>query len=259
MTRRTRQYIVTINNILDWKRWINSTYETGDFKYVGGQLEKGENGTEHLQAFLWLHEAKTVTAMKKYSQTAHFEPVYVNNSASTYQLKEETRVEGPMELGERPKSKKEAGKKGAEAQKEKNRAILDMGIVTAVEEGLIRFQDLVRVKQGIDMYKLLKNGSNQTEEARGIWYYGESGAGKSHTARTTYPGAFIKPQSKWWDGYTGQDAVILEDFDKMGACLGHYLKIWADKWSCTGEVKGGTVPLKYQKFIITSQYLPDLS
>lgn len=36
--------------------------------------------------------------------------------------------------------------------------------------------------------------------------------------------------------------------------LGHYLKIWADKWSCTGEVKGGTVPLNHRNFIVTSNY-----
>ncbi len=36
--------------------------------------------------------------------------------------------------------------------------------------------------------------------------------------------------------------------------LGHYLKIWADKWACTGEVKGGTVPLNHHRFIVTSNY-----
>lgn len=39
-----------------------------------------------------------------------------------------------------------------------------------------------------------------------------------------------------------------------GQTLGHYLKIWADKWACTGEVKGGTVPLNHHKFIVTSNY-----
>lgn len=36
--------------------------------------------------------------------------------------------------------------------------------------------------------------------------------------------------------------------------LGHYLKIWADKWACTGEVKGGTVPLCHRRFVVTSNY-----
>lgn len=49
---------------------------------------------------------------------------------------------------------------------------------------------------------------------------------------------------------------MLDDFDKGGVCLGHYLKIWADKYACTGEVKGATVPLNHEKFIITSNYTP---
>jgi len=37
-------------------------------------------------------------------------------------------------------------------------------------------------------------------------------------------------------------------------CLGHYLKIWGDHYACTGEVKGGTVPLVHKRLIITSNY-----
>jgi len=63
--------------------------------------------------------------------------------------------------------------------------------------------------------------------------------------------------NKWWDGYVGQENVLLEDFDKGGACLGHYLKIWADRYACTGETKGGTIPLQFKKFVITSNYTPE--
>lgn len=36
--------------------------------------------------------------------------------------------------------------------------------------------------------------------------------------------------------------------------LSHYLKIWMDKYPCSGQVKGATVPLKHIKFIVTSNY-----
>ena len=39
-----------------------------------------------------------------------------------------------------------------------------------------------------------------------------------------------------------------------GNFLGHYLKIWADKYACTGEIKGGVVKLCHTTFIVTSNY-----
>ena len=79
------------------------------------------------------------------------------------------------------------------------------------------------------------------DNVRGEWYWGEPGTGKSRAARANFPDAYLKAQNKWWDGYTGQQYVILDDLDTD--VLGHYLKIWADRYACTGEVKGGTIPL----------------
>jgi hypothetical protein len=44
--------------------------------------------------------------------------------------------------------------------------------------------------------------------------------------------------------------VLLDDLDSD--CLSHYLKIWSDRYSCTGEVKGGQVKLQHDYFVVTS-------
>lgn len=111
-----------------------------------------------------------------------------------------------------------------------------------------------RLKQDIEAYHLDKNGGYDHPTTRGIWIWGEPGTGKSTMARTKFAGGrvYIKAQNKWWDGYNGEEAAVLEDLDTD--CLNHYLKIWADKWSCTGETKGGTIQLRHKSFIVTSNY-----
>jgi len=97
----------------------------------------------------------------------------------------------------------------------------------------------------------------ETEDVKGIWIFGPAGMGKSHLVRELEPSLFLKAQNKWWDGYEGQRAVLIDDFDKMGMCLSHYLKIWADRYGCDGEKKGSTIPLAHERLYITSNYSPD--
>ena len=44
------------------------------------------------------------------------------------------------------------------------------------------------------------------------WHYGDTGTGKSTHVRTKYPDAFIKSNDVWWDGYQGEETVIIEEF-----------------------------------------------
>lgn len=90
---------------------------------------------------------------------------------------------------------------------------------------------------------------------RGLWFHGEPGTGKSSYAYKRWPDAFRKAQNKWWDGYGSEPVVILDDLDSN--VLGHYLKIWADRYPCTGEFKGGTVQLQHDFIIVTSNYSID--
>lgn len=136
----------------------------------------------------------------------------------------------------------------------RSRQILEDDIDSLINNGVISATQLDQVKRCRTAYKELKNSTKyEHDDVRGEWWYGPPGTGKSTTARTENPNYFLKPQNKWWDGYNGEDVVILDDLDDN--FLGHYLKIWGDKFACSGEVKGGTINLTHKKIIITSNFL----
>jgi len=135
----------------------------------------------------------------------------------------------------------------------RNQHLIEGDLKELVDSGFIPLQSLRAIQQARNAYTQLGKPEHAPQH-RGIWIYGPSGAGKSHYVRYKEDNLFIKAQNKWWDGYRGEDAVLLDDFDQQGACLFHYLKIWADKWACSGEVKGDTIGLRYKRFYVTSNF-----
>lgn len=90
----------------------------------------------------------------------------------------------------------------------------------------------------------------------GIWIRGPSGVGKSHSVwqKYTVEEVYLKPRSKWWDGYRGQDVVLVDDMDIYHKSLGGDFKDWGDKWPFHAERKGGSMNIRPKKIIVTSQY-----
>ena len=124
------------------------------------------------------------------------------------------------------------------------------GAEQAVHDGDIRLEQYRNVEAAINQIQLKEAKPYCPNHDRGVWIYGPSRTGKSTYARKNWPDHYDKLQNKWWDGYSGQKAVILDDLDIDS--LGHFLKRWMDVHPCNGEAKGKTIPLQHDWFIVTS-------
>lgn len=143
-----------------------------------------------------------------------------------------------------PSAQKKKAKRNAMLLSAEPKELVDTG-----EIGLLQLKSLLENKR---LYAMLEPVPKIIPRTC-YWIWGPPRAGKSYAVRAVYD-VYEKSMNKWWDGYAGEDVVLLDDFDKHGTCLGHYLKIWADNYRFNAEIKGGTIIPTYKKFIITSNY-----
>ncbi|ALY05866.1 replication-associated protein [Ctenophore-associated circular genome 3] len=241
---RIVNYVFTWNNYTDDVKAFISNFANDYCKWLVYGEEVGESGTPHLQGCLSLRVKKRITQLRKLGFSCHLEAMKGSPKQAIAYCKKDGNV---TEFGDvtRGQGERTDLKRACELIKE------GQGMKAVLEEcpGVY-----VRYSRGLRDLALAANIAYEHETTRGIWVYGKSGVGKSHVVRATYPDYFDKSQSKWWDGYDNERVVVLDDLDSD--CLGHYLKRWADKYSCTGETKGGTVKLQHRVFVVTSNYLP---
>lgn len=210
--------------------------------------EVGQSGTPHLQGFIIFEKMQRLSAMKKLLDRAHWEPA----RGSTDQASDYCKKDGDFE--ERGVKPKTAAKAGGDAEKSR----WDDAKKRAREGDLDGVPSDIYIKYYRTLKEIAKDNMTKPEDAddvTGVWLYGPPGVGKSRKARDDYPGAYLKMQNKWWDGYQNEDFVILDDFDSKE--LGHHLKIWADRYSFLAETKGGALHIRPKKIVITSNYSPD--
>jgi len=216
-------------------------------KYLVYGREVGQAGTPHLQGYIELKKKWRGSTLKQaIGMTAHIEL----RKAKAYQAAQYCKKDGDfVEFGEVPTAPK------SQDVKQRWRMVLDKcregdWEYMAKEEPYLW---LMQEKKLRSHYKC----PGSIEMLDNEWIYGPTGTGKSRDARTRYPNAYIKDASShWWDGYNGEDVVIIEDLDKYHVKQGYYLKIWADHYAFPAQIKGGQMMVRPKKIIVTSNYAP---
>ncbi len=194
-------------------------------------------GKEHHQAFLYFHNPKSTSAKnrckigKMFGETqCDVRPMLGSfNQNEAYCSKE-----GSLnKLGEEPKQ-------GERGDLKELKDLILKGDMTAEDVAVAdphTFHQYGRTLEKIETIALRKRF--RTEMTSCKWYTGPSGAGKSHTVFQDYDPdkCFIKDLSvDWWDGYTGQEIVILNEF--RGEIKFSQMCALIDKWPMTVPIRG---------------------
>lgn len=225
------------------------------------QLEEGEENTSHIQGYVEFTTPVRMRAVKRIYPRAHIEPRRGTRlQAVQYVVKEETRREGPWIHPEEPleslmnRLSLATTSTGRQSRLEEIKLKLDEGCseATIADE---HFGDWVRHFRAFREYKLMKTEPRSLSNApRILVIWGPTGTGKSRYCIDNFPNAYWKQRSNWWDGYSGQKTIILDEF--YGWIPYDLLLRLCDRYPLLVETKGGQLHCLANTIIITSNTLP---
>lgn len=254
--KRVRSWLLTVNykdsdadplDTLNDAQFEIFGRENPGLAYAIGQFEVGETGRPHLQAFLRWEQPKSLGQCREWGGEGwHWEPVRGAKSDTRrcidYCSKTSGRLEGPWQVGEAPDQGVRSDLSAVA------RAVLD----GESDHKLAQLYPATFVQYGRGL-RVLRAAVEQPriQERKLYWIAGASGIGKSHRAWTQYPDAYPLATWKWWDGYSGQSAVIADDVCISDINCEEFLSI-VDKWPRRLPVKGGFVGRDWVVIVFTS-------
>lgn len=271
-----RRYVFTLNNPQDVdEAFLPLNWNCDRLKLIVYQKEMGENGTPHLQGYVELKTSQRSAAMRKLCPPAHWEVALGTRRAClTYVTKEETRQENPkffdgeqwIDCGEElPASLKSLMSTTSSVRVSSNSSLMSSKL-SEIRERLSdpscnstediadeEFELWVRYYRAFEKYLVMKTPPrNHAVEVHIV--QGPTGTGKSKWALDTFPNAYWKQRSQWWDGYAGHKTVIIDEF--YGWLPFDLLLRVCDRYPLLVETKGGQMQFVADTIVITTNALP---
>lgn len=211
---------------------------------VWGYETAPQTGTPHLQGFTCWDNPRSIDKFKsEVSTRLHIEKMRGTHKQASDYCKKEGKYE---EFGELP----------AQGSRTDWCVAVEQIVSGApVEEVVVAQPQLLPGIRALERFKamLLKPKHRDIEV---IVLYGDAGTGKSRYAWDNYPDLYSKPTGDWWDGYVGQETILLDDY-YGGIQYSEFLKV-LDRYPYQVPVKGAFVHAQWNRVIITSNKSPDL-
>lgn len=247
-TTRTRAFALTLNNYSQADiEQLKSNGNSTQVKYLIFGKEVGDKEqTPHLQAYIYFHNAKTFGQVKKFlGERYHIEKA----KGTAFQNRAYCSKDNEFtEIGEIPKQGERSDIKHIKEQVSKG-ATMNEIIQEATSYQSLRTAELLMKYQK----------PTPREKPTVKWYYGPTGTGKTRKAwdELGFDDTWISGRNlKWWEGYSGQKNIIIDDF-RGDFCTFHELLRILDRYPYRIEVKGSSQWLKATNIIITSAYKPE--
>lgn len=222
------RWCFTVNNPEGWR----PVWDAGIMLYMVWQLERGAEGTQHVQGYVRFDRRKRGSTVKRLlNRNAHVEPARGSEEqCRTYCTKEETREEAGEEYGEFDASIGTGGKQG---QRTDLTTIANMIIAgSTMRDVAIAYPgDYIRYHSGFEAFQLTVTAIPPVQrDVQVIVLWGPTGTGKTHRIMTQYPECFcVRPGRDPWDGYSSQATIFLDEFDWAQWSI-HEMKLILDKW-----------------------------
>jgi len=242
-------WIFTINN----PTGLLDPEDAPNVRFMVYQEEQGESGTDHLQGYVEFTRSVRLSTVKSAlgDKSAHCEPRKGSQlEAIQYCTKRDSRIDGPYYWGT------PSGGQGARNDLTEIKKKVDEGkAVRSLWDD--HFGSMVRYHVGIEKYRNMV----ESQKARGptlvSLYYGPTGTGKSFSAgEVGEKRAWVDAKGDFIHGMDPDaDTIILDDF-RGGLEFKHLLRL-LDRYPYSLNVKGGSIPCRFTRVIITSNLRPD--
>jgi len=244
---KSRGFCFTWNNFTsDSVVAVEKVMKSARYGIFGSEV--GEKGTPHLQGYVYFDNARSFEALRKKMIGAHIEIA----KGSPDQNREYCSKGGKfLEFGVIPKQGTRRDL-AAVAEDVKNGLKVD---TICINEPMM-FHQYGRTLNKIE--DLMARKKFRTEMTKGIWYWGSTGTGKSHKAFEGFTPEthYVVPNDNgWWDGYTQQKIVILNDF--RGEIPYNMMLQLVDKWPMVVRRRNREpMPFTSEIVIVTSSLPP---
>jgi len=254
MSNKSRDYSFTVNNYSDLEY---TAIKSIDCRYLVVAEEVGEEGTPHLQGYIYFDNPISFSSIKKKIPRAHLE-----ETVGTPQ-QNRTYVVGPYAKNGKVKPFNPLHiEKGNIPEQGKRNDISQIREQITAGLGMRQIVETATSYQSIKTAEVLLKYKEKKRDwvPNVIYIWGKSGSGKTRWAYDNFPVDDIHHQYgsklKWFEAYDAHPVCLIDEVDSQ-TCYST-LKALTDRYPLRVETKGGSRSFLPKVVVLTSLVHPEI-